>query len=506
MYKLKTRATIALLVAIITGALIYTESQAQAPPIDWKKSIGSSLNDKGNSCQQTFDGGFIFVGNTDSLADGNLTGTSPKGKTDIEVIKTSSTGAIQWKKRYGGSSTENATCVRQTADSGFIIVGSTKSNNKNVSGNHGGTDIWVVKLNPVGAIQWQKCLGGTSSEDAYSVIQTLDGGYIVAGFTTSSDSDATGLHGIYSDAFIAKLDSNGNKEWSKCYGGTQVEMAYSIVQTPDSNYTFAARTGSSDGDVSGHNPGALDDYWVVKIDQTGNILWDRCYGGSGYETAQCIQKTFDGGYIVGGYSPSNDGDVTGNHGTYDYWVVKIDAVGTLQWQKSYGGSASDFCKGVSQTADSGYIVIGSTYSTNGQVVGNHSANIDIWVLKINSIGTINWKKCFGGTTVDESTSPIWQTTDGGYVFCGNSNSTDGNVTGNHGGTDIWVVKLNPSTSRFGDDLAENDAGIIEIYDMLGNRVYWQNVTDRQQVLNIERLSAGMYFIKTSNSVQKIIKE
>jgi hypothetical protein len=230
------------------------------------------------------------------------------------------------------------------------------------------------------SIQWQKCLGGTLNEIATSIQQTFDGGYIAAGKTQSNDGDVSGNHGG-DDIWVVKIDSSGNIRWQKSLGGSDYEFTSSpIQQTSDGGYIVAGVSESNDGDVTGHHYDYVnniysDDYWVVKLDTIGNIQWQKCLGGSFSNGACSIQQTSDGGYIVAGASSSNDGDVTGNHGNMDYWLVKLNNSGNIQWQKSLGGLGDDFdVFSVRQTYDKGYIVSGLSESNDGDVSGNHDTS------------------------------------------------------------------------------------------------------------------------------------
>ncbi len=213
------------------------------------------------------------------------------------------------------------TSIQQTSDGGFIVAGQTYSNDGDVSGNHGGSDAWVVKLNSSGTILWQKCLGGTVyGAIAYSIQQTSDGGFIVGGETLSNDGDVSGNHGEF-DAWVVKLDSLGDIEWQKCLGGTGWDWENSIQQTSDGGFIVAGYTNSNDGDVSGNH--GSKDYWVVKLNSSGDIEWQKCLGGTNDDWARSIKQTSDGGFIVAGFTASNDGDVSGNQGNSDAWVVKL---------------------------------------------------------------------------------------------------------------------------------------------------------------------------------------
>ena len=232
-------------------------------------------------------------------------------------------------------------------------------------------------------------------------------------------------------------------ELARSYGGSGNDWARAIQQTTDGGYIVAAHTESSDGDVTLNR--GLSDYWVIKLNAQGGIVWQKTYGGSGYDTAASIEQTPDGGYIVagssssGGWASSSDGDVSGKRGITNYWIVKLDAEGKLLWQRPLGGSMMDQANSVQQTTDGGYIVAGDSISKDGDVSGNRG-NADYWIVKLNVRGKIVWQKTLGGSGSDIATS-IQQTTDGGYIIAGHSDSKDGDVSGNHGGYDYWIVKL-----------------------------------------------------------------
>jgi hypothetical protein len=369
-----------------------------------------------------------------------------------------------------------------------------------------------VKLNSSGVLQWQKCLGGSDWDEASSIAQTTDGGYIVAGYSSSNDSDVSGNHGLL-DYWVVKLNSSGDIQWQKCLGGSDYDEASSIAQTADGGFIVAGRSYSNDGDVSGYHgtPGYYGDYWVVKLNSSGDIIWQKCLGGSSDDWAYSIAQTADGGFIVAGRSCSNDGDVTGWHEGYDvdhrpisdYWVLKLNSSGDIIWQKSLGGSSYDWAWSIAQTTDGGFIVAGYSYSNDGDVSGHHGmiGSADYWVVKLNSSGDIVWQKCLGGSNYDIARS-IAQTSDGGFIVAGESASNDGDVSGNHGGYDYWVVKLsppdpigiaeNPLPEQFSINIAPNpfnsavsitidcrglinQTPTIEIFDMTGRMVYGNSV-------------------------------
>ena len=426
--------------------------------IQWQKAVGGARIDLAQSIQPTADGGYILAGNTNSQ-DGDVSGyhSGPFGCyqncfnqticdffPDGLVVKLSSTGVIQWQKALGGSAAENLLSIQSTPDGGYITSGLTYSNDGDVSGYHGGNeaDAWVVKLSSTGAIQWQKVLGGSTGCDfANAILATPDGGYIIVGHTDSFDGDVTSIAGER-DVWIVKLSSNGAIQWQKTIGGTESDYAYSLQSTADGGYIAAGYTYSNNGDVSGNHGDA--DAWVVKLSSSGAIQWQKSLGGSNEDIARYIQPTTDGGYIVAGSAKSNNGDVSGNHGDADAWVVKLSSTGAIQWQKSLGGSNEEIARSIQLTTDGGYIVAGSSKSNNSDVSGNNG-DADAWVIKLNSIGAIQWQKSLGGSN-EEIARSILPTTDGGYIVAGSAKSSDGDVSGNHGGQDTWIVKLNNSGS------------------------------------------------------------
>jgi hypothetical protein len=417
---------------------VYAAAQT-VPAIQWQKSLGGSSDESASLIEQTTDGGYIMTTSTTSI-DGDVSGNH--GFYDYWIVKFTNIGTIQWQKCLGGSGDDEAVSIHQTTDRGYIVAGTAGSNDGDVSGNHGIGDYWIVKLDGTGSIQWQKSLGGSNDDDVASIEQTSDGGYIIAGSSLPNDGDVTGHHGFVQnyDYWIVKLDPGGTIQWQKSFGGSFDDQASSIHQTSDGGYIIWGISISNDGDVTGHhgNPDGAPDIWIVKINSTGTIQWQKSLGGTGYENGS-IEQTSDGGYIVCGSSDSNDGDVTGNHGSNDDWIVKLDSSGLIEWQKSLGGSGDDGASFFEQTSDSGYIVAGSSNSNDGDVTGNHGGQ-DCWIVKLKSSGVIDWQKSLGGSG-DDGASFIEKTSDSGYIVAGSSNSNDGDVSGNHGSTDDWIVKL-----------------------------------------------------------------
>ncbi len=377
---------------------------------------------------------------------------------------------INWQQCYGGSSEEGGHSIVNT-DDGFLLLGTTYSNNGNVSGNHGQNDYWLIKTDLDGNLQWQKCYGGSADETARRIVPCLDGGYLLCGTTYSMSSpgyyngDVTGNHGSF-DYWLVKINAQGTIEWSKCLGGLGYDILLDIAPAEDSGFLICGESDSEDGDVTGNH--GLIDAWVVRIDHQGAIKWQRSFGGSDLDNGISIISTTDGGFILISNTSSTDGDVMSYmHGSSDVWIVKGDSMGNIEWEKCYGGSNSEGTGSIISTPDSGYIFVSATTSNDGDVSGLHNPGLycDIWVVNINHNGTLIWQKCFGGAII-EYAYHIETASDGSYFIGGETQSNDGDVSGNHSYpnmliSDMWLFKISP----LGELLSQQCLGGLE-YDWL----------------------------------------
>ena len=242
------------------------------------------------------------------------------------------------------------------------------------------------------------------------------------------------------DYWIAKLNSNADIEWEKTYGGSSNDIAYNIQQTIDGGYIVAGYTNSNDGDITNNNDGR--DAWILKLSTNGAIECQKTYGGSADDYLTNIKQTADGGYIAVGYTGSNDGDVPNNQGYFDAWIIKLDANRNLEWSKTFGGTNEDWINNTQQTTNGEYLFVGGTNSNDGDITNNHG-NTDLWVIKLQANGNLAWQKTYGGNNSDAA-SCIQKTNDGHYIISGSTDSNNGDITNSHGNKDTWVIKIDDS--------------------------------------------------------------
>jgi hypothetical protein len=436
--------------------------------------------------------------------------------------------AIEWSKCYGGTSYDGARSIVATSDGGYIFAGETMSIDGDVKGLHqntdqmsGNADYWVVKINSVGKLQWQKCLGGYGDEQGTNIIQTKDGGYAVVGYTypdSANDGDIHTFGGFFSEGiWFVKLDSVGVIQWQKAVRGYNTRPN-AIIQAQDGGFVIAGYTTSKNGDIVGlHFTDGTDpeDGLIVKLDTVGNIQWQLLLGGYNRDIANSIINTFDGGYIVAATTGSDDGDVNDSHGDNDVWIIKLNEGGKVEWKKTYGGSQYDKVYSIFQKSDSGFIFIGYTTSVDGDVKLNPdsggywmvklksngeieservlpnskkfpnyfittssdrgyifagSVKSDFSMVKFNGSGDFLWQKTLGGSYGDGAFS-VAESKDGGYIIAGEASSIDGDVIGSHdsvknskGGqlADAWIVKLFPDKNSV-NPLTKSSENNISIF-------------------------------------------
>lgn len=342
--------------------------------------------------------------------------------------------SITWQKTYGGTGHEYIHKTIPTSDGGYAFVGYTESSDGDLTINHGMEDLWVAKINSAGVIAWSFSYGGTKDEEGYDIAQSADGGFFVVGWTDSNDGNVSGNHDTYSsDLWALQLYSNGAIKKQKCFGGTADDEGAALALTTDGKIYFGGTTYSYDGDVSGNHGTYQSDVWVLKTDTALNIIGQKCVGGTDYEEGIDMKLTSDNGCIITGRSSSADGDATGYHGGSDMLVAKLNSSLGIDWAKCFGGTETEEGNSVVQLSDGSFAVLGYTSThNNGDITGHHGAQgaDDFWLLKLTSTGVLSWAKCYGGSGDDQANGLV-AASDGGFAMCGLTNSTDGDVTGFH---------------------------------------------------------------------------
>lgn len=392
LHTMNARSTMALFAIVVC----WTMTAFGQLTVQW--TIGG--NGTMSSIKETATGGFIATG---------MVGE------DVLFMTVDASGANVLQYAYGGSGLDSGSDVIQTVDGGYILVGTTFSNDGDVTGNHGGGDIWVVKLNEVGVIQWQRTLGGGSVDEGTSVLQTADGEFLVLGTVGSSDGDVIGNHGDQ-DIWVARLDASGDLNWSICLGGSGQDHGSDWLLLNDSaSVIVAGATRSNDGDVTGNH--GNQDFWVAKVEASGTVIWQKCFGGSNSDVAASIEATMDGGYLLAGWSFSNDGDVTPssfNAGYSDMWMVRLDLMGDVQWQKSLGSLMNDRALVARRTYNDGYLVLADVDQTGGDITVSPWG---YWIGFLNASGDLQWQAQWGGP--NDSPMAMEVTADSGLVAIGN---------------------------------------------------------------------------------------
>jgi hypothetical protein len=512
--------------------LLFNYNYSQSPDILWQKRYGGSNRNASYSSQQTIDGGYIIGGRSNSNISFDKTENS-KGSYDYWLVKTDNLGIIEWDKTIGASSPFNEQDIffkiKQTPDNGFIICGYSDSP---LSGDKseeviGGTDFWIVKTDGFGTIQWDNTIGGTSHEVPYALELTTDGGYIIGGSSSSDISgDKSEINFGSQDYWIVKLNSLGIVEWNKTYGGSSIDIITALVNTDDGGYLIGGNSSSNISGNKSENSRGLGDFWILKIDGIGNIIWQKTIGASESEHLSQIINTNDG-FLLTGYSNSNiSGEKTENsRGIRDYWIVKINNLGEVLWDKTIGGNNDDILLSALQSNDGGYMLSGSSDSNiSGEKDEPNIGETDAWLVKTNNIGNIIWQKTIGGNYGDGINS-INENNDGGYFLSGVTSSTiSGSITESPKGlSDYWVVKLapdilssteantnqdviiypNPNNGTF--NIKFKDKSLIKtisIFSAIGQLIYQESlIDDLNKTINFEG-STGIYFLKIETEQNK----
>lgn len=511
------------------------------PVIIKQKTIGGSLEDYLRSVNRTTDGGIIAGGSSASPLSGDKTSGS-SGGSDYWIVKINAAGNIQWDKTIGGSDNDELYRLQQTSDGGYILGGYSASgiSGNKTDTTRGANDYWIIKTDAAGNIQWDKTIGGNSEDFLYDLQQTAGGGYILSGASASGISGEKSEAAIVDNNFdywVVKLDALGNVEWDKTIGGNDWDQPAAIRQTAEGGYiTGGTSTSNISGKKTENSRGAYD-YWIVKLGASGNVEWDKTIGGNAWDGFSDLEQTSEGNYIISGSSDSPiSGDKTQSNkrnGFSDYWIVMLDCTGRLMWNKTIGGKNDDYNSSIIQTADGGFITGGSSYSNASADKSENSNGLnDYWVVKLNRNGKIQWEKTIGGAGTD-ALSLILEIRRNKYLLAGSSASgISGDKTEtSKGGNDYWLVHLNVESTLSVAGNIENSLRIpgnkkmivypnpansilhlqtqskatITLTDQSGKAIFTKIINGKAE-MNISHLPAGLYYLKNNETgeVQKVV--
>ncbi|MBA3985015.1 MAG: T9SS type A sorting domain-containing protein [Flavobacteriales bacterium] len=526
------------LILICTGIMLVFPQK-----ISWEKTYGGFHADYLYDIQPTPDYGFILAGSSASDIGGSKD-SKKAGVLDYWIWKMSETGKLEWQRSYGGDGIDMLNSIVITRDGGILLGGTSNSQKgfDKTDNGFGNDDYWVLKLDPFGVIQWQKTFGGKGQERLSKVIQTSDGGFLLGGSSSSNKvydfKNQTVIKNGKSensrgnlDYWIIKLDTAGDEEWQRTFGGIYVDELKSIAETHDNGYLLGGYSNSpQSGDKTDDNFGFYD-YWILKVDKTGDLKWQKTIGGEGEDHNQSVIETSDKGFLVTGHSNSpisHSKQVSNNNNSTDIWVLKFDEYGDEKWQKTYHIEDLTILTSTLESNDNNYILGGYSQRSMMEKMTKGTVSSNYFTIKIDQEGELLWKKEIGSSSRD-ILAKIVETRDGGYVLAGTS---DGNVSKSKqsksiGLEDFWVVKLldedkdenakrmieaypNP-TNNFTNVLIgfEFDTGTATMYDIAGRQLQHFEIKSRTVPVSLQGLPLGVYLITihTNNGSEtvKILK-
>jgi hypothetical protein len=353
--------------------------------------------------------------------------------------------ALSWTKTYGGTNYDFANAVVQLTNGDFVMAGTTRSVDGDPLATGGGYDAWLTKVSSTGTKTWTRTYGANDDDYATGLAASPDGGFFITGYTFLNNQNT---------AWAIKTDASGNKQWQKQLSNSSDAKPIAVLATNDGAFLLVGYTST----------GGNRDGWITKIDASGNSVWNKTFGGTGEDWFTSAVKSNDGGYVLTGYSNSSDGDIGQTKGNYDGWIMKIDASGNKGWSITFGGSNEDYLKSVIQTNDGGYIAVGYTKSTDGDITQN-KGGYDEWLVKLDAEGSKQWIKTYGGANEEYVTS-IVPTRDGNFLTMGYSNSTTGDVFRPNNNFSAWLLKFDNG----GNKVAASTYGYAALYDNFTNNL------------------------------------
>jgi PKD repeat protein len=426
-----------LLLLFLAAFAIYGRSFAGSPPVvEWSANFGGSNPDFSTKILPASGGKMWLLGNTDS---NNGDVRMNHGSTDIWLSQIDASGHLIKQFSFGGSAIDAATTMIEY-NGQLVIAGYSASSNGNLTANYGGFDAWILCVDTNGTMLWEENYGGSYGDLAYAITPCNTGGFLITGGSFSQDGDLSSNHGN-EDVWVFKIDNTGNLIWSETFGGSNLDIAYSIVEDNSGSIYVGGTTSSNDGDIQ-NNYGNYD-WLLLKLSSSGNLIYEKTYGGSSYDAVQCMTLNTHQELVLGGYSRSADHDLTSNYGSTDCWLLKLNSSGTIVLSKQFGGTMAENLFDVKQTLDGGYVIVAGTTSNDIDVESSYGGE-DAWLLKIDDQFHSEWNSTFGGSNNDRPAS-VYESASGEFYFSGFSFSNDHNLPSNYGNADLWLMKLNCNT-------------------------------------------------------------
>lgn len=495
-----------------------------AQDILWEKTIGGKHADYLFDLRPTPDYGFLLAGSSLSRKTGSKTDDN-SGDLDYWLWKMDEEGKPVWQKSYGGSGSDLLQSVQLTSDGGYILGGTSESQKgfHKKDSSRGKSDYWILKLDAHGVEQWQKTLGGAGLDQLKTVIQTSDGGYLVAGSSSSDNSgDKTEKSRGNLDYWLVRLDSKGNIKWQRTLGGKYADILKSVIQTKDGGYLVGGTSNSPEsGDKTEPNYG-LGDYWVLKLDAEGRIEWQRTYGGDQDDQLKVVHQTPEGDYLLGGNSNSgttNTKTKTNKSGT-DIWLLKIAPNGTPLWQETYSFGKVDFLASLHEETD-GTLLLGAYSKSNPYSKKQNNENSGNYIaMKLTDKGEEVWTKTIGSRGEDILTE-LAMTRDGGYLMAGTSKGKpSGDKNSSVGSQDFWVVKLRDKDKKVKERIVveavpnptkestniivgfDYDYGTCSVYDLGGRQLQSFDIKKERTIpVTISNLPEGIYLVEIKTNTK-----
>jgi hypothetical protein len=351
---------------------------------------------------------------------------------------------IEFIKTFGGSKNDVLQSVVKTSDGGYATLGYTQSNDGDINNkNNEDFDFWLMKFAADDTLLWSKTYGGTNDDRGTDIITTNDGGFALLGYSKSADGDVT-LNAGAQDFWILKISNTGAILWQKTFGYAGADTGTALLQTKDNGFLVTGVLDVSASNGQGNSKSAKHaggDIWVLKLASNGSLEWSKYFGGSFTDIPFGVVETSNNEYIIAASSDSKDFNISNNKGSYDFWILKVASDGILVWEKSFGGSEIDEPRAIVATNDGNFMIVGDTRSSNKDI-SNNNGGADLWMLKISTNGILIWEKTIGATSFDVARS-ISKTDDHGFIIAGNSRSSDAGFT-NQGQNDAWILKVNTS--------------------------------------------------------------